>query len=143
MKVSRGRISPIPLCNDGILTLTFLGCGSAFAKTLDQTNLLIVKGSDHFLIDMGATYSKSASRNGVSVSEIDHFLITHSHADHVGGLEEVQLFNRYVARRKANMIITKEYETLLWNESLKEDQSGRRVGVSSLPTCGMCSGRKE
>ena len=69
-------MSPIPLCNDGILTLTFLGCGSAFAKTLDQTNLLIVKGSDHLLIDVGSTTPKVLHKHGVSVSEIDHFLIT-------------------------------------------------------------------
>ena len=135
LKVSRGRVSPIPLCNDGSLTLTFLGCGSAFAKTLDQTNLLIVKGSDHLLIDMGATTPKVLHKHGVSVSEIDHFLITHSHADHVGGLEEVQLFNRYVARRKANMIITKEYEKLLWNESLRggsEWSEGRPLKFTDL-----------
>ena len=71
------------------------------------------------MIDMGATTARVLHDNGVHVKAIDHFLITHSHADHIGGLEEVQLFNRYVARRKANMIITKQYESQLWNESLK------------------------
>ena len=137
MKVSRGRISPILLSNEGSLTLTFLGCGSAFAKSLNQTNLLVVKGEDHFLIDMGTTSAKVLHDNGVGVSDIDHFLITHSHADHIGGLEEVQLFNRYVARRKANMIITKQYESQLWNESLKggsEWSEGRRLRFTDLWT---------
>jgi hypothetical protein len=56
--VSRTKPNPISLTNDGQLTLTFLGCGSAFAKTLNQTNLLIVKGSDHLLIDMGTTSAR-------------------------------------------------------------------------------------
>ena len=34
----------LDLTNDGELSLFFVGCGSAFAKTLNQTNLLIVKG---------------------------------------------------------------------------------------------------
>ncbi len=137
MIVSRTKPNPISLTNDGQLTLTFLGCGSAFAKTLNQTNLLIVKGSDHLLIDMGTTSARVLHRHGVSLAQIKNYLITHSHADHVGGLEEVQLFNRYVINQKANMIITKAYEDLLWHDSLKggsEWSEQKRLGFSDLWT---------
>ena len=134
---SRDKPNPIPLTNEGPLSLTFLGCGSAFAKTLNQTNLLIVKGTDHLLVDMGTTAARVLHQRGVSLAQIKNYLITHSHADHVGGLEEVQLFNRYVINQKANMIITKTYENLLWHDSLKggsEWSEKRRLRFSDLWT---------
>ena len=94
------------------------------------------------MIDMGTTTARVLHDNGVHVKAIDHFLITHSHADHIGGLEEVQLFNRYVARRKANMIITKQYESNSGTNRSKEDQSGRKIDVSVYLTCGQCSDPK-
>ena len=56
---------------------------------------------------------------GASIAQIQNYLITHSHADHVGGLEEVQLFARYVRRKKPNMVITRTYEKILWEQSLR------------------------
>jgi ribonuclease BN (tRNA processing enzyme) len=53
------------------------------------------------------------------LTDIDNFLITHSHADHVGGLEEAQLAGRYVKKRKPTMIITQAYEKILWEQSLR------------------------
>ena len=44
-------VDQVALKNDGDLSLFFVGTGAAFAKTLNQNNLLIVKGDDHLLID--------------------------------------------------------------------------------------------
>ena len=135
MIVSRNKPNPISLTSDGQLTLTFLGCGSAFAKTLNQTNLLVVKGSDHLLIDMGTTSARVLDQRGVSLAQIKNYLITHSHADHIGGLEEVQLFNRYVVRQKPRMIITKTYEKILWEQSLRggsELSENKPLGFNDL-----------
>ena len=38
--------------NEG-LSFFFVGVGSAFSKTHFQTNILVTKGQDHFLIDCG------------------------------------------------------------------------------------------
>ena len=53
------------------------------------------------------------------MAEIQNYLITHSHADHIGGLEEVQLSGRYIAREKPHMVITRAYEKILWEQSLR------------------------
>ena len=119
MKISSRPLKRVSLTNNGELSLYFVGCGSAFAKTLNQNNLLITKGDDHLLIDCGTTCSQALHKVGVSMAQVKNFLITHSHADHIGGLEEVQLFGRYVTQQKPHMVITKTYEKILWEQSLR------------------------
>lgn len=119
MKIQRTRARPIPLTNDGALALFPVGCGTAFSKTLYQNNLLIVKGDTHVMVDCGTRTPQALAELGHPVTDITTWLITHSHADHVGGLEEVILMGRYVKRRKPSVIITPAYQKVLWEESLK------------------------
>ena len=107
------------LTNNGNLSLFFVGTGSAFTKKLYQTNLLIIKGNDHILIDCGTKLPQALYELGSSVSDIKNFLITHSHADHIGGLEEVMLSGMYITKTKPSIIITKTYKHLLWDLSLR------------------------
>ena len=119
MKISRQALKQIKLNNQGELCLYFIGTGSAFAKTLHQNNLLIIKGDDHLLIDCGTRCSQALHEVGLPIGQIRNYLITHSHADHIGGLEEVQLMGRYVVKQKPSMVVTEEYEKILWEQSLR------------------------
>ena len=110
---------PLPLTTDGRLRLFFVGVGSAFSKTHNQTNVLVIKGRDHLLIDCGTKCPQAFHELGLPITAVRTFLITHSHADHIGGLEEAALMGRYFAKRKPAMIITEEYKRLLWDLSLK------------------------
>lgn len=112
----RGNLS---LSNEGQLSLFPVGSGSAFTKKLYQNNLLVIKGNTHLLIDCGTRAPEAFFRLGLPITEIKNFLITHSHADHIGGLEEVILMGRYVSRQKPAIVITKEYQKILWNESMR------------------------
>ena len=49
MKISSRPNKKVKLTSSGDLCLYFIGTGSAFAKTLNQNNLLITKGDDHLL----------------------------------------------------------------------------------------------
>jgi len=118
MKISSRPNKKVKLTNNGDLALYFVGTGSAFAKTLNQNNLLIIKGNDHLVIDCGTDFPQAMHTVGVPIPELRNFLITHSHADHIGGLEEVMMFGRYIVQAKPNMIITPTYQKVLWENSL-------------------------
>ena len=109
----------LSLTNSGELSLFFLGTGSAFTKANFQTNLLIIKGNDHILIDCGSLCSRALKKYGQSIKNIENFHITHSHADHTGGLEEAAFMNMYGANKTLNMYITSEFRDILWENTLK------------------------
>jgi ribonuclease BN (tRNA processing enzyme) len=115
---------PVSLKSDK-LSLYFLGVGSAFALKNNQTNLLIVKGDKHVMVDFGMSGPRALSEVlGLKVTDIETVLPTHSHADHVGGFEGIALMNRYVGQRfmkkpKVQMIINEEYQRELWTHTLQ------------------------
>lgn len=86
------------------------------------------------MVDCGTRTPQALAELGRSVTDISTWLITHSHADHIGGLEEVILMGRYVARKKPTVIITEEYQHTLWEDSLRggsarnERHEGRELG---------------
>ena len=110
---------PLPLSNDGTLSIFFLGVGSAFSKRHYQNNILVIKGDDHVLVDCGTKAPQALYELGRSVADVKTLLITHSHADHIGGLEEVMLVGRYVVREKPTIVINPTYQNLLWDMSLR------------------------
>ena len=118
MKIKPFRGKKLPLENNGVLTLFPVGCGSAFSKKLYQNNYLIIKGDTHLMVDCGTRAPSALAALGHPVTDISTWLITHSHADHIGGLEEVMLLGRYFARKKPKVIITEEYQKVLWEKSL-------------------------
>lgn len=119
MKI-RSFDSKLEFSNSGSLSLFFLGTGSAFSKKYMQTNVLVVKGNDHVLIDCGSLCPFALSRiYNSSISNVKNILVTHPHADHIGGLEEVALMGRYISKQKINLIIDDEFKDKLWNESLR------------------------
>ncbi|AEJ62018.1 hypothetical protein Spith_1759 [Spirochaeta thermophila DSM 6578] len=119
MTITPLTTTPPPLTRAGELALLFLGTGTAFSKRLYQNNILLVKNEQHLLVDCGTRGTQALHELGLSVGEIQHYLFTHSHADHIGGAEEIMLVNRYMKRRRPHLYIPRAYQRLLWNESLR------------------------
>jgi ribonuclease BN (tRNA processing enzyme) len=134
---------PLQLTNDGELEIVFLGTGTAFARNLYQTNFFIIKGDTHILVDFGMTGPQGLAALGRRAEDIAVVLPTHSHSDHIGGIEYLTLLNRYVAqpqgRPKLTMLGTDEYLPVLWEQSLRGgleynelNPEGRRLGFDDF-----------
>ena len=126
----------LSLTNDGQLSLFFLGVGSAFSKRHYQTNLLLVKGDDHLLVDCGTKTPQAFHELGLPVAHVKNFFLTHSHADHIGGLEEVMLVARYGTQTKPNVWITESYQNSLWDMSLRGGSAYNEVHAGRNLTFG-------
>lgn len=114
---SKGQ--PLSLTTDGRLRIVFLGVGSAFAKRRRQSNILVIQGDHHVLIDCGTQGPLALNDIGLTVQDVNCYLPTHSHADHIGGFEEVMLMNRYGDNPgRPKLIVLRDYQDLLWSKSL-------------------------
>jgi len=128
----------LTLTNDGQLSLFFVGVGGAFSKRHYQTNLLIVKGQDHLLVDCGTKTPQAFHELGLPVAHVKNYFLTHSHADHIGGLEEVMLVARYGTQTKPNVWITEGYQHALWDMSLRggsafnEETAGKNLTFGDM-----------
>ncbi|MDA8411615.1 MAG: MBL fold metallo-hydrolase [Treponema sp.] len=118
---------PSLLSTEGGLAVTFVGTGGAFSKRFYQTNIIVAKGETHLLVDCGTRTPEALDKLGIPITRIERFLITHTHADHIGGLEEAMLMNRYFAKKKARIIITDLLRGILWNQSLRGGASWNEV----------------
>lgn len=96
-----------------------LGVGSAFAKTLDNTNFLIkpAEGSP-FLLDCGHTATRALARLGMGVEEIGCVLLSHLHADHIGGLEEMGFCGLFMRGVKVCLRYPEPLGEYLWENCL-------------------------
>lgn len=96
-----------------------LGTGSAFAKTYFNTNALIYAADQTLLLDCGITAPLSLYRMEKSIGDIDALLISHIHADHIGGMEELAFQMKFVFGRKPLLFLPEPLVEPLWESSLK------------------------
>ena len=118
-------VKPLSLKNSGELEVVFIGVGNMFAKEHGHTNFLLIKGDVHVMVDFGRTAPEKLTQvTGLDLPDIEVVLPTHSHSDHIGGLEQLAFANRYIGqkfmgKKKLQMIVTPEYERVLWDHSLR------------------------
>lgn len=118
--VSKGQyLKEIREASMGHLVIVFTGTGSAFAKKNDQSGIIVAKNGNVGLVDCGANAPQALHRHGISVTDFDFYHLTHSHADHVGGYEEVLLMHKFVLKKKPKLLICRPYAKTLWEDTLK------------------------
>ncbi len=131
-----------------MLTLTFLGTGSAFAKRNDNSNALVEAWRNSpdaqdapdatLLIDFGITGPAALHALGgepgfaylradrrIDYRRIERVFVTHTHADHVGGMEELAFCNLNLqsddpgAARRPRLLSGADVIERLWDQSLR------------------------
>lgn len=101
------------------LRLQMLGTGGAFAKKYYNNNGLLFADDFTLLIDCGITAPLALHKLDQSLDKIDAILITHIHADHVGGLEELAFRMKFGYGRRPVLYIADQLATPLWENTLK------------------------
>ncbi|WP_028611183.1 MBL fold metallo-hydrolase [Paenibacillus harenae] len=99
--------------------IRMVGTGSAFAKKFDNNNALLEQDGCCLLIDCGITLPKALYQMGLAFPEIDAVLISHIHADHVGGLEEFAFQMMFKYNRKPVLFIADTLIEPLWEHTLR------------------------
>jgi glyoxylase-like metal-dependent hydrolase (beta-lactamase superfamily II) len=105
-----------------------IGVGTAFGRRFFNTNFIVEFDSKEFLlIDCGFTASKSLETIGMSILDVDHLFVSHLHADHIGGIEELALKKRLILGRKINLYIHRNLVEHFW-ESIRAGIEHTQVG---------------
>ena len=125
------------------MKLTFIGAGSAFNHVDGQTNLVLTseRSGKHMLIDCGTMCWSQIQKQGLpfKVSDFDAVYVSHLHADHVGGLEQL-CFCRYFMPGfvRPKLFCNAELMVELWEHSLRgglESIQGKTVTLSEYFDC--------
>lgn len=101
------------------MRIRMIGTGSAFAKTYYNNNALLHTPGQTLLIDCGITAPMALHQLGLTFDQIDGVLISHIHADHVGGLEEMAFQMKFIYKRKPKLYIAAPLADVLWEHTLK------------------------
>lgn len=79
--------------------LTFLGVGSAFNFKDKNVSAVIEHHDNYVLLDCGITVPEELMNLGI-LEKITHVFITHTHSDHIGGLELFAQYRFWVSQHK-------------------------------------------
>lgn len=111
------------------LEVLVLGVGDTFSEHHHSSALLLGCDGFRLAIDCPDQYrgalrdAAAASGRAVSLSDIDHVLITHVHGDHMNGLEGVAFYKHFVDRRPLTLLASQEVRDCIWDERLKASMS--------------------
>jgi ribonuclease BN (tRNA processing enzyme) len=99
-----------------------LGVGDAFTALYTNASLILEGDGTRLLVDAPPALNRalrSLPGEPLSLDEIDHVLITHLHGDHVGGLEQLLFWRRFVTGRLCTIHAIPEVLGELWETRLK------------------------
>ena len=120
------------------MRIQILGVGNAFSPDLGNSAIIIWDSSNGFLIDCGYTVFPILKEKGL-LKNINKLYLTHLHGDHVGSLDTMLYYKRFVLKQKIKFYGVKEHLDYLkliderfdseFSDFFQEDEEG----ISTLP----------
>ena len=115
------------MTTDAALSVRVVGVGDAFTARYHNACLLFEGGGTRLLVDAPPALARALRDLSLSAPElpavglddIDHVLITHLHGDHVGGLEQLLFWRRFVTGKKASLYAIPAVLSGLWETRLR------------------------
>jgi L-ascorbate metabolism protein UlaG (beta-lactamase superfamily) len=101
-----------------VIQATFIGTGAAFSRRFGHTNALVEHGDLRLMIDFGFMAPIRLEEMGRRLDEITHVAVSHIHADHVGGLEELAFVSRFTFEQRPTLLLPDGVADELWPKSL-------------------------
>jgi len=114
------------------ISLVMLGTGSAFAKTYYNNNALVTCNGFNLMLDCGHTAPKALHQLNIDLESVDGIFISHLHADHIGGLEEVAFRSMYNAKKKLSLFLPETLIDTIWENSLKGTLENKNDNITAL-----------
>lgn len=117
-----------------MIKVTMIGVGSAFSKRFHNTSALVhFPNGYNLLLDCGHSVPQGLHEQGIELNNVDGVFISHLHADHIGGLEEVALYNMFVlSGRKIDLFIPSKLADKLWAKCLAGGLGSEGDGLNSF-----------
>lgn len=94
-----------------------------------RSSMMVETGEQRIVIDCGPDFRQQMLRE--QVESIDAILVTHSHKDHLGGLDDVRAFN-YILQRPAAVYATKDAHREIRREYAYAFTGHRYPGVPEI-----------
>ncbi|AKT39857.1 MBL fold metallo-hydrolase [Chondromyces crocatus] len=116
-----------------------VGVGDAFTAKYHNACLLLEAGGARVLVDAPPALARAladvarATGDSVGLDSIDHVIITHLHGDHMGGLEQLLFYQRFVTGRKIVLHAIPEVLAGLWDTRLR---GGMEQLIEAAPAGG-------
>lgn len=86
--------------------ITCLGHGNAFSNVVKGNSSYLVESGDHkILLDCGSTVPEVLDEMAIRPQDLTAIVISHLHADHVGGLERLLYYRRFVTKSPPIQVI--------------------------------------
>lgn len=103
------------------MKIIVLGVGDAFSECYYPSSFVVEYNGFYLAVDCPFGYRKILKellKERIGCHDINHYLITHMHSDHVSGLEGVAFFRYFYELKKTILVSSRAVRESIWDKYL-------------------------